>query len=461
MFFRQVLHEDLGCASYLVGNNGEAAVVDPKWEIEEYLEIAADNGLRIEHVLETHNHADHVSGRGRLVAATGATVWVSADAGVEYEHRGLRDGDVVEVGAVRIRALATPGHRPEHLAFLLIDTERGDEPWILLSGDSLFVGDAARPDLAVESEEGARGLFATFARFRNLPDYVEVWPGHVGGSLCGGASMSQKPSSAIGFERRLNPYFAISDEGEFVAALTRALRPQPPNFQRIVQINRGPLITDAPAVPALAPTSVRTLLDEGATLIDARDPHDFDAAHVPGSISVTAAKAGVGTRAAWVVDPASPVVILASADAEALRVAGMLAAVGFSDLRGYLAGGIEAWRQAGFELASMPALDVEGLAEALLAGEVTLLDVRETEEWAEAHVPGSIHVPYHELRDGLPPEVAGHDRPLAVACSGGFRSVLAASVLRARGIEDVRHVARGGIADLADHGIELRPSDHS
>ncbi len=461
MFFRQVLHEDLGCASYVVGSNGVAAVVDPKWEIDEYLEIAAEHGLRIEHVLETHNHADHVSGRGRLVAATGATVWVSADAGVDYEHRGLRDGDVVEVGDVRIRALATPGHRPEHVAYLVSDTARGDEPWILLSGDSLFVGDTARPDLAVEAEEGARGLFASFARIKKLNDYVELWPGHIGGSLCGGSAMNEKPDSTVGFERRLNPYLRIEDEEEFVAALTRTARPQPPNFQRIVELNRGPLITDAPAVQPIAPARARELIDEGATLIDVREPHEFDGGHVPGSINVTAVKAGVGTRAAWIVDPASPVVVLAGGDEEALEVAGMLGAVGFSDLRGYVAGGIEAWRQAGFELASMPALDAAGLAAALRADDVVLLDVRETEEWESAHVPGSIHVPYHELRNGLPAEVTGADRPLAVACSGGFRSALAASVLAARGIGDVRHVARGGVADLAQHGVELRRSDEA
>jgi len=177
MFFREVLNEDLGCGSYVVADGGEAAVVDPKWEIEEYLQIAEDNGFKISRILETHNHADHLSGKGRLVEATGATIHVSKDAGVEYEHEPLDDGDVIEVGDARIVTLATPGHRPEHLSFLVEDTSRSKEPWLLLTGDSLFVGDLARPDLAVEPEEGARGLFHSLHKLLELQDFVEVRPG--------------------------------------------------------------------------------------------------------------------------------------------------------------------------------------------------------------------------------------------------------------------------------------------
>ena len=173
MFFREVLNEDLGCGSYVVADGGEAAVVDPKWEIEKYLQIAEDNGFKISRILETHNHADHLSGKGRLVEATGATIHVSKDAGVEYEHEPLDDGDVIEVGDARIVTLATPGHRPEHLSFLVEDTSRSKEPWLLLTGDSLFVGDLAHPDLAVEPEEGARGLFRSLHKLLELEDFVE------------------------------------------------------------------------------------------------------------------------------------------------------------------------------------------------------------------------------------------------------------------------------------------------
>lgn len=457
MFFRQVLHEDLGCASYVIADAGEAAVIDPKWEVEDYLALAEEHGFQIRHILETHNHADHVSGRGRLRSATGATIHVSRDAGVDYEHEPLADGDAVEVGKARIVAVATPGHRPEHLSFLVEDTSRGEEPWLVATGDSLFVGDLARPDLAVEPEEGAHGLYASTRRLLELPDFAEVWPGHIGGSLCGGAGMSEKPLSTLGFERRFNRFLQLDDEQRFVEELTREPAPQPPNFERIVELNRGPLLAEAAQLEPLAPGRVQELLDGGATLIDGRAPREFDAVHVPGSLNVSMVNAAVGTRAAWVVDPEADVVVGAAGDDEARRLVRMLEAVGFRNLRGYLAGGIAAWQAAGLEIESTQAIDVPTLAERLRAGEVTLLDVREDGEWQEGHVAGSHHVPYHDLRDHPREHVeeALDGKPLAIACSAGNRSSIAASLLRRDGVDDVVHVADGGVADLAGHGIEL------
>jgi hydroxyacylglutathione hydrolase len=447
MLFRQILHEDLGCASYVIADGGEAAVVDPKWRIEDYLELAHEHDVRICHVLETHNHADHLSGRGRLVAATGATLHVSAEAGAEYDHEPLEDGTTLELGDARITALRTPGHRPEHLAFVVEDRSRDEAPWLLLTGDSLFVGDVARPDLAVEPEEGARGLHHSLARLLEHEDFVEVWPGHVGGSLCGGAGMSEKPGSTIGFERRFNPLARIGDEDDFVRELTAAPQPQPPNFERIVELNRGPLVTESTALEPLAPAGAQALLDSGAVLVDGREPREFDAVHVPGSLSVTQAHAGVGTRAAWVVEPDADVVVLAASDADALELARNLEAIGFRSLKGFVAGGIGAWQAAGLETASTPAIDPAELARRLGAGDLTLLDVREDDEWDEGHVEGSLHVPYHELRDGLPSSLP-RDEPVAVACSAGNRSSLAASLLRRAGLENVIHVTDGGVEDL-------------
>jgi hydroxyacylglutathione hydrolase len=457
VFFRQVLHGDLGCASYVVADGGEAAIIDPKWEIEEYLELAEEHGFEIRHVLETHTHADHVSGHGRLRAATGAAIHVSADAGAEYEHEPLSDGDTVEVGDARITALATPGHRPEHLAFLVADGGRGDSPWLVVTGDSLFVGDLARPDLAVEAEEGAHGLYRSLRRLLELDDFAEVWPGHIGGSLCGGAGMSEKPGSTIGFERRYNRFAALADEDEFVRTLTGELAPQPPNFKRIVDLNRGPLLTEATPVDPLAPARVKDLLAEGATLLDGRDTRDFDAAHVPGSINVTLVRAAVGTRAAWIVEPQADVVVTAATDDEARRMARLLEAVGFRSIRGLLAGGITAWRDAGGATESTRVIDIEGLAERLRADDVLLLDVREEDEWEEGHVEGSLHVPYHDLANGLPDGLRDRERGgvLAVACSAGNRSSIAASLLRRAGIDDLIHVTDGGIADLEAEGIAL------
>ena len=455
MFFREVLNEDLGCGSYVVADGGLAAVIDPKWEIQEYLQIAEENGFRISHIIETHNHADHLSGRGRLVEATGATIHVSEDAGVEYEHEPLSDDDVVEVGGVRIIAVATPGHRPEHLSFLVEDTSRGEEPWLLLTGDSLFVGDLARPDLAVEAEEGARGLFRSLRKLKEFKDFVEVRPAHIGGSLCGGANMSRKPDSTIGFERRFNDYLRFDEEDEFVRTLTSEQTPQPPNFERIVELNRGPLITEATPLKPLLPQRVKELTEADAVVIDGRDQREFDSTHVPGSVNVTMNQTGVGTRAAWVLDSEIKVIVTAEGDEYAQRLIRLLEAVGFRHIRGYLSGGINAWRAAGLKAETTPALDVSGLTERLKREEVILLDVRSTEEWEAGHVEGSIHLPYQELREEVPDEVRNADKPLAVACSGGIRSSMAASLLKRASVGNVEHVADGGVPSLQSEGIEL------
>jgi glyoxylase-like metal-dependent hydrolase (beta-lactamase superfamily II)/rhodanese-related sulfurtransferase len=454
MFFRQVLHEDLGCASYVVADAGKAAVIDPKWDVEAYLALAEEHGFEIAHVLETHNHADHVSGKGRLAKATGATIHVPAEARVEFEHEPLADGDAVRIGDVAITALATPGHRPEHMAYAVADGSRGDEPWLVITGDSLFVGDLARPDLAVEPEEGARGLYGSVRRLLELDDFAEVWPGHIGGSLCGGAGMSEKPGTTIGFERRFNRLAKLGDEATFVRELTAHLAPQPPNFKRIVELNRGPLLTEAAHLDALEPGRVQELVEAGVILLDGRSPREFDALHVPRSINVTMARSAVGTRAAWIVDPETEVLLIAAGDEEARRMGRLLEAVGFRNLAGFLAGGLAAWQQAALETSATTAIDVHELAERLRSDDVALLDVREDDEWEEGHVAGSIHVPYHELRDGIPPEVT-NGRPLAVACSVGNRSSIAASLLKRSGVEDLVHVADGGVADLAAEGIPL------
>jgi hydroxyacylglutathione hydrolase len=455
MFFRQVLHEDLGCASYVVADAGEAAVIDPKWDVDDYLRLAEEHGFTITHVVETHNHADHVSGKGRLAKATGATIHVPAEAGVEFEHEPLADGDRVIVGDVTVTALATPGHRPEHTAYLVADGSRGPEPWLVVTGDSLFVGDVARPDLAVDEEEGARGLYASVRRLLELGDFAEVWPGHIGGSLCGGAGMSEKPGTTIGFERRFNRLASSPDEETFVRSLTGSLAPQPPNFQRIVALNRGPLLTESEPPSPLLPAAVRQRLEAGATLLDGRDTLAYDSSHVPGSINVTMDRAAVGTRAAWVVDPESEVVAAAETDAEAERMALLLEAVGFRRILGLLAGGISAWRDAGYPLQSTAAVDVPELAARLRRGEVRLLDVRELDEWEDGHVEGARHLPYYDLVKGIPDDLRNGERPLAVACSVGNRSSIAASLLRRGGVDDVVHVASGGVADLAGEGIEL------
>src|SRR5919198_153059 len=343
MLFRQITHDDLGCASYLIGDEdaGVAAVVDPRLDIEEYLALARYVAVRIEHVLETHNHADHASGHGLLAAATGARIHIHRDATPDYEHEPFDDGWELRLGRVLVRALHTPGHRPEHTAFVLVDTERGDEPWAVLTGDALFVGDLGRPDLAVEKEEGARAMFHSLHdRLLALPDTCEVWPGHLGGSLCGGPGMDLKVSSTIGYEREHNTLLREQDEARFVERAIAGLEPQPPNFRAIVELNRGPLATDPVDVHALTPMQVQQAIDAGALLVDVRTDLQFDEAHIPDALCIPAVRAGFGTKLAWIAERDRPLVLVGRGDDDGRRAAHLAAAVGIRHVAGHLAGGM-------------------------------------------------------------------------------------------------------------------------
>ncbi len=447
MIFRQFIHDDLGCASYFIGDEkaGVAAVVDPRFEVDEYLELARYMGVRIEHIFETHNHADHVSGHGRLVAATGATIHMHREARPAYEHEPFDDGDEFELGALRVRALHTPGHRPEHTAFALVDTRRSDQPWAVLTGDTLFVGDVARPDLAIEKSEGARGIFRSLnEKLLNLPDDVEMWPGHLGGSMCGGPSMDMKVSSTIGFERDFNPVLSITDEDEFVEQALAKLGPQPPNFKAIVELNKGPLRSEGIELAALEPREVEDRRGEGALLVDLRTARQFDEGHIPGSISNPMTRAGFGTKLAWVAGAGQEIVFIGRDDEDGRRAGRLAAAVGLGRMAGYLRGGMTSWWQERGPVEQIQRLTVEELATRADADpEVQILDVREQREWENGHIPGSGFKPWHDI-DGVP---AGLDpaKPIAVICESGQRAVTAASLLQRYGAKDVLHVIDGGI----------------
>jgi rhodanese-related sulfurtransferase/glyoxylase-like metal-dependent hydrolase (beta-lactamase superfamily II) len=458
VLFRQIIHDDLGCASYLIGDEdaGVAAVVDPKLEIEEYLSLARYLGVDIEHVLETHNHADHVSGHGRLAAATGASIHVHREAGADYEHEPIDDGWELALGCVTVRALHTPGHRPEHTAFALIDRARGPEPWAVLTGDSLFVGDIARPDLAVDKEEGARGIFRSLhERLLALPDNCEVWPGHLGGSLCGGPGMDLKVSSTIGYERSHNGMLRIGSESDFVAAATRSLPPQPPNFQAVVALNRGELVRETPDAHPLAPRQVELAQRSGALVVDVRTDSQFDDAHVPGAVCNPAIRAGFGTKLAWIADRQQDVVFVGRDDEDALRAAQLARSVGIVRLGGYLHGGMTSWREERRPTVAVRRLDVHQLHDR--AGGVQILDVRERGEWEAGHIPGSLHVPYHDVRDW--PEGLDADRPVAAICSSGQRAAVAASLLLRAGAAEVLHVVDGGVGTWGRAGYPLERAE--
>jgi hydroxyacylglutathione hydrolase len=452
VFFRQILYRDLGCASYMLGDADEAVVVDPRWDIDVYLEIARDERLRISHVVDTHDHADHVSGRIRLGAATGARAY--RPAGPEEGREGrISPGDEIAVGSVRLRALPTPGHRPEHLTFAVADLARGPETWFLLTGDSLLVGDLARPDLVSEATEGARCLYASLQPLLAIGDYVEIWPGHIGGSLCGGAGLSGKTSSTIGFERRYDPLLAM-DEEHFVRALTESLPSRPPNIDRIVSLNQR-ADGEAPAdPPRLTAEHLRRLLTAGVTVLDTRLPPEFDAGHLAGAVNLPVSSPGVGTRAGWALEPQEPVVIAAPDPDAALQMASALHAVGLWQIAGYtLADGT--LDRDGLPIATADSWDLEQLAAGLRSDQVELVDVREDAEWVGGHVAGSHHVPLNRLRHGRSVDLPDTHRTTAVACAAGIRAAFAASLLRRAGRRDVVRVAGGGVGDLSDHGIAL------
>jgi hydroxyacylglutathione hydrolase len=442
MIFRQITHDDLGCASYLVGDEkaGVAAVVDPRFEVDEYLDLARYMGVRIEHVFETHNHADHVSGHGRLAAATGAPIHIHRDAAPDYDHEPFVDGDEWELGSLRIRALHTPGHRPEHTAFALSDMRRGDAPWAVLTGDTLFVNDVARPDLAIDKSEGARGIFRSLQdKLLGLPGHVEVWPGHLGGSMCGGPDMDMKISSTIGFERAHNPTLAIEDEDRFVDEALANLGPQPPNFRAIVALNRGRLLTEGVELMPLAARQLEQHRANGALIVDVRTDQQFDDAHIPGAVSIPMLYAGFGTRLAWLADREQDVVFVGRDDADGHSAGALAVAVGIRRLAGFLSGGMTSWRQE-----KRPVAQIERLAVGELdPGTIQVLDVRERSEWDDGHIDGSVHTPWHDI-DGVP-EGLDAQRPLAVICASGQRAAVAASLLARAGAEHVVHVVDGGV----------------
>jgi rhodanese-related sulfurtransferase/glyoxylase-like metal-dependent hydrolase (beta-lactamase superfamily II) len=458
VIFRQLTHDDLGCASYLVGDEdaGVAAVVDPRFEIDEYLLLARYMGVEIEHVLETHNHADHVSGHGRLAAATGAVIHVHRDAEASYDHEPFDDGWELELGCVVIRAIHTPGHRPEHCAFALIDTGRGDEAWAVLTGDTLFVGDIARPDLAVDKEDGARDIFRSLHdRILSLPPDTEVWPGHLGGSLCGGPGMDMKVSSTVGYERRHNELLDEADEDRFVERLVSTLGPQPPNFKAVVELNKGPLLTAGVDLGPLAPRQVELKRSEGALIVDVRTDLQFDEAHIPGAVAITALRAGFGTKLAWIADREQEIVLVGRDDEEGRRAARLATAVGIRNLGGFLSGGMTAWRAENRDAGRIERIQASDLhARAEADPSLQILDVRERDEWEAGHIPDSIHMPYHDLHE-MPSDL-DPKRPVAVLCASGQRAAVAASMVARLGGEHVVHVVDGGVGtwERAGHPIE-------
>ena len=431
MLFRQFVDDDLGCASYLIGDpsKGEAFLVDPAYAIEQYLEAAREAGVRIVRVLETHTHADHVSGHGRFALEQDVPTSVHPLAEPEFPFAPLEDGQALLAGSVPVRVIHTPGHRPEHCAFVVDDR-------LVLTGDSLFIGDAARPDLAVEAREGAEGLFHSLQRLTQLPDAYEVYPGHVAGSLCG-AAMSPDHSSTIGNEKRTNAKLEYGDVQAFVNATASLSTPRPPTTARVVAINKGGFVG--------APADLRRLDDPGdGTILDVRPAETHAAGHVHGAFNVPVSGSSFATRAGFVLDPDERIVIHASDDAETDAAARGLRSVGFLELAGYVT-------EADTTDKLVP-VELDELEQLLQDGAVDVLDVREKFERDEGYIPGSLHIPFRLLRECGP---VGTEKPIVTICESGMRASIAASVLTAAGV-DARPVLHGGVNDWPGGTVSFR-----
>jgi glyoxylase-like metal-dependent hydrolase (beta-lactamase superfamily II)/rhodanese-related sulfurtransferase len=427
--FHQRVDDDLGCASYLIGDeeSGEAVLVDPAYAIEPYLDEAERFGVRVVRVLETHTHADHVSGHGRLALEHGIPVSIHPLAEPEYPFDPVEDGQVVQVGSVEIEVLHTPGHRPEHCCYLADGR--------LLTGDSLLVGDAARPDLAVDASEGAEGLYGSLHRLTELPEQTAVFPGHVAGSLCA-TGISADRSSTIGAELLTNRALQFADLQEFVAAHATISAPRPPTVERVVALNRGPFVG--------APEPLAELDGFDGQVLDVRSTHEFAAGHVHGAINVPLGGSSLGTKAGFLVDTDAPIRIHASSAADAEAAAQRLRAVGLLELAGYLLHPAAAERLEPIGLEELVALLADGGAE--------LVDVREKDERDEGYIPESRHIPYRLVGEFADELMNG--KPVVTICESGARAGVAASVLAAHGVQ-ARPFLDGGIPDLEQRGHAL------
>src|SRR2546427_2223390 len=398
MIFQQLVNDEAGCLSYLIGcgRAGVAMIVDPgRDRVGDYVAVARRKGLTITHVVDTHVHADHVSGNQALAAQTGATVYIHAAAEAKYRHLPVEDGSELRVGTVSLRVLHTPGHTPDSIALLVTDDSRGPEPWFVLTGDTLFVGDVGRPDFG--GERAAAELYRSLTgRLLVLDDSVEVYPAHGAGSMCGRA-MSSKTGSTIGFERRFNPALRARDEEEFVRNLLADLLPTPPNFKAIIERNRSVAVLTRPAPQALPPRGVRELIDEGAVVLDLRTSAEYGEGHVPGAVNVSIESPQFVERCGWFIPQDAVIVLVAASPTDPGRALTGLSPVGLDGVTGYLQRGMTDWRGEGLPTEQVAQISVHDLATwREEQPDLVVVDVREPFEWDEGHIAGALHLPMRE-----------------------------------------------------------------
>jgi hydroxyacylglutathione hydrolase len=444
MYFEQFYLGCLAHASYMLASEGEAVVIDPQRDVDLYLRAAAEHGVTIRHIFETHLHADFVSGHKELASRTGATIYMGAPAGATFPHVPVNDGFELKFGKASIRVFETPGHTPESICLVVTDSEKSAAPWAVLTGDTLFIGDVGRPDLSPRhTPVQLAGLLydSLHSKLMALPDTVLVYPAHGAGSLCG-KNMRAERSSTIGTERLTNYALQIKSREEFIAQLTSNLPARPDYFSKDAEINRNgaAALSDLPTLRALSPAELAAMLREGEIALDVRPGDDFAAGHVPGSVNIALS----GQFASWagtVLGLAAHPVLIADTEEQIEEARVRLARVGIEALDGYLAGGLGAWKHACLPLATVAQMTVEELSRGLKTGSMQVLDVRRGPEWDAAHIDGAAWWPLDNFKVSAP-EI-DHDAPLAVHCKSGYRSMIASSLLQRAGFKNVINVVGG------------------
>jgi hydroxyacylglutathione hydrolase len=464
MYFKQFYLGCLAHASYLIGSDGEAAVIDPQRDVDQYLEEAKANELVIKYVIETHLHADFVSGHQELADRTGAEIVFGEKAAAKFRHQVVKDGDEIKLGSVTLRMMETPGHTPESISILVIDHEVSPEPQKVLTGDTLFIGDVGRPDLAggagYTPQQMAELLYESLhGKLLKLQDAVEVYPAHGAGSLCG-RNISKETSSTIGEQKRFNYALKPMSKEEFVRLMTTDLPKAPDYFAYDAEANRaGAKALDSLSRPkALSPMDVLRLGSVDYLVLDVRSAKEFGAGHVPNAINI-----GLGGQfAMWagsLLPLAAPLIIVADSEAQVDEATMRLARVGIETVKGYLAGGMLAWHEAGLQSAMVPQITVNELNELLAdESELQVLDVRRPPEFQSGHVPEAKPAPLSILKERIPIMNLDPRKPTAVICAGGYRSSAATSLLEQQGFTDLRNVM-GGTSAWINAGFAVESAE--
>ncbi|HYG10728.1 MAG TPA: MBL fold metallo-hydrolase [Pyrinomonadaceae bacterium] len=459
MYFKQFYLGCLAHASYIIGSEGEAAVVDPQRDVEQYIAESAAQGLKINYVVETHLHADFVSGHCELAARTGAEIIFSQHANAVFPHRAVRDGDEINLGRVTLRFMETPGHTPESISVLVIDRDVSDEPLKVLTGDTLFIGDVGRPDLSGARGHTAETMAATLYeslhhKLLKLDDTVEVFPAHGAGSMCG-RNISKETWSTIGQQRKFNYALAAMSKDEFVRMMTTGMPAAPTYFSRDAEINRtgAPSLEALPRLVPLTPGAAEILIQQGALVLDVRSAADYGGGHIPGSLNI-----GLGGQfASWagsLISPDRPLILVAEDESKAGEAVLRLARVGLENVRGFLQGGMEAWLQARRAAATVPQITVAELRRRIEEEpDLQVVDVRRPAEYESGHAPRARLAPLSELQAN-PLDWLDPTRPVAVICAGGYRSSAAASLLESRGFRQLYNVT-GGTSAYVEAGYPV------